>query len=142
MDDHEAACRYEELGHTAEIGVAVWAPTAPALFACAAQAMFSLLRAPAERAAAARVHTVQVDSVDVESLLVDWLSELLYLHEVTGEVYAGVRVQAWTPASLVAQVTGWPPVNPPALHIKAVTYHDLAVRQDDHGWNARIFFDI
>ena len=140
QDNHE--CEFEELGHTAEIGVRVWAPTAAELFACAARAMFSLLRVPADRSAAAVARSVTVRSMDVESLLVDWLSELLYLHEVYGEIYSAVQMREWTPGALRAQVIGWPPAGSPVLHIKAVTYHDLVVQQDAGGWSAQIYFDI
>jgi len=78
-------CDYEELEHTAEIGLRVRAATPAALFACAATGMFALIDAqPGEQRMR---HVVTIESSDAESLLVDWLSELLYWHERDGEIY-------------------------------------------------------
>ena len=81
----QQGCRYEELAHTAEVGVRVDAASADALYACAARAMFALLHMEPDRDADdVRPSTSSVESVDAESLMVDWLGELLYLHETTG----------------------------------------------------------
>ena len=106
-------CRSEELGHTAEIGFRLWAPTLPALFACAAQALFALMfgdehgrrtdSGPAPVAAPRRTHQVVVVTSDLESLLVEWLNELLYWHEATAAL---VRVEAVTVAMLPGTLPG------------------------------------
>lgn len=143
-------CTYEELGHTAEIGLRLEADTAVALFICAAQAMFRFIHPvpePAVRVSAAADDDAEwrqmtLSAGDPESLLVDWLSELLYLFETTGLIYHRYNVTTWKPTFLEATVTGVKPEQPPAMHIKAVTYHQLEVIQTPTGWQARIFFDI
>jgi SHS2 domain-containing protein len=148
-------CRSEELGHTAEIGLGVWAPTLPALFVCAAQTLFALILTGehshrAELAALApvgsRTRQVVVAAADLESLLVEWLNELLYLHEAT---QALVQVESVTlPASspdqarVEAIVVAWPLPYAPRLHVKAVTYHQLRVAPDAGGWLAEVYLDI
>lgn len=135
-------CRFEELGHTAEIGLRIQAGAPEELFACAAQAMFSLLRAPVNPEQPPRVHHVQIDAHDGESLLVDWLNELLYLHETTGAIFDECTVLRWTLTHLEAEVRGRKPLATPSLHIKAVTYHQLAITADADGWTAQVYFDI
>lgn len=139
-------CVVTELEHTAEIGLHVRAPDAPALFACTADAMFALVGLTADTGAPGTPHTVTMSAPDVESLLVDWLSELAYLYEVHGQVMTVAAIREWSPTALVAEVLGFPSTTAPTMHIKAVTYHDLRVGPDDGpddgGWIARVFFDI
>ena len=135
-------CRYEELEHTAEVGVRVDAPGADALYACAARAMFGLLQAAPDREGDAVVQRIVMESMDAESLMVDWLGELLYLHETTGMMLAACVVTAWSPVRVDADVTFAPPVEPPTMHIKAVTYHQLSVVETEAGWRADVYFDI
>ena len=143
-------CTYEELGHTAEIGLRLEADTAANLFTCAAQAMFDLIQpvlsAPLKESVAATEdsewHQVVLSADDQESLLVDWLSELLYLYETTGLVFHRYHITTWEPTFIEATVTGDKPDQPAAMHIKAITYHQLEVAQTPDNWQARIFFDI
>ncbi len=137
-----AQCTAEELDHTAEIGVRVHAETPEQLYACAALAMFALTGAQAVPDSAPTPRQVGVKATDPESLLVDWLNELLYLHEVQHEIYTACTVTAWSPTTIQATVEGRPLATPPVLHIKAVTYHLLQVRQDEKGWHAQVVFDI
>lgn len=136
----ERPCRYEELAHTAEVGLHIQAPTPAALFSCAATGMMSLLQAGPTPAS--RHYPISLTAVDTESLLVDWLNELLYLHETTGDVFTGFEITSWQPDRLEAVATGGSPARPPRLHIKAVTYHQLHVTQTAVGWTADVFFDI
>lgn len=133
-------CTFEELGHTAEVGMRVQAPTPAALFACAARAMFAIAGAHAGPPQTRRDLTVE--SFDAESLLVDWLSELLYWHEHTGEIYDQVEVTSWTPTRLRATITGSAVTAPPRLSIKAVTYYGLRVAEEAGQWVAEVYFDI
>lgn len=135
-------CVVTELEHTAEIGLHVGAPDAATLFACMAHAMFALVGLTADTMMAGTTRTVTMTAPDMESLLVDWLSELTYLYEVHGEVMQIEQIRRWTPTELVADMIGYPSSTEPIMHIKAVTYHDLAVGPTDDGWSARVFFDI
>lgn len=137
-----AACRIEELGHTAEIGLRVGAGTPQELFACAAHGMFGLLHGLTEAAAPANRRTIVVESIDRESLLVDWLNELLFLHATNGNVYGDCEVTQWSPTRLKAVLTERPPQSPPSMEIKAVTYHQVRVAEIGQEWVAEVYFDI
>ncbi len=135
-------CRFEELSHTAEIGLRIYADAPEDLFACAAQAMFSLLNAATDADQPPLVHHIRLDADDGESLLVDWLNELLYLYETTGALFTECAILRWTPTHLEAEARGRKPLTAPSIHIKAVTYHQLAVTTGDQGWTAQVYFDI
>jgi len=138
-------CQFEELAHTAEIGMCVHAPDLPALFACAAAGMFALVGVCTEDPGgvpSATSFSLTLDAVDTESLLVDFLSELVYLYDTTGVACADVEIIAWKPTSLQANARGWRPTEVPRMQIKAVTYHGLEIVAAEVGWQATVYFDI
>lgn len=136
-------CKYEELSHTSEIGLSLQADSAVDLFICTAQAMFHLIHPiPVDVLETSEWRQITISANDQESLLVDWLSELLYLYETTGLIFHRYNMVTWEPTFIEATVTGDKPGQPPAMHIKAVTYHQLDVAQTADDWQARIFFDI
>jgi len=71
------AYRYQEVEHTADRALHVWGRTLPDLFAGAARGMYSLM-ADLNGLAATERREVQLEAWDQESLLVDWLNELLF----------------------------------------------------------------
>lgn len=138
----DANCRVEELGHTAEIGLRVTADSAESLFACLAQAMFALSGAQPDRAGPPLTQTVALSAFDSQSLLVDWLSQLLYWHAITRHVFLDFTFETFSADSLSAVAVGYPLARPPQLDIKAVTYHDLQLGRVADGWQAQVYFDI
>jgi SHS2 domain-containing protein len=135
-------CLIEELGHTAEIGLRIQANVPEQLFACSAHAMFDLLRVLPDRSRPAIHQHLTIESIDGESLMVDWLNELLYLHETTGALFVDCTILRWAPTHLEANISGYPPAAPPAVHIKAATYHQLLIQATTDGWLAQVYFDI
>ena len=142
-------CTYEELGHTPEVGLRLEADSAADLFVCAAQAMFHLIhpvsfthKTSVAATDTAEWHQITLSASDPESLLVDWLGELLYLYETTGLVYHRYHVNTWERTYIEATVTGHKPDQSPARHIQAVTYHQLEVVQTADNWQAHVFFDF
>ncbi len=132
----------EELPHTSEVGLEVRAASGAGVYAGLARAMFALIGThPPPRPRFTR-RPVTLSAPDAEALLVDWLSELLYLHAVTGLIFPRCAIHVWTPTRLEAVVGGCRPARRPILDIKAVTYHDIRVAQEGEGWLGRVYFDI
>lgn len=134
---------YEELPHTADWRIRVWGATLPELFAHAAAAMAELQGA-SMAAATTMEREVRCQALDLETLLVAWLNELLYWSEVEDALYTRFVVEFAGPEAeepaLAAQVAGVPGRGPLA-HIKAVTFHELSLSQTPTGWEARVTFD-
>lgn len=85
--------------------------------------------------------TVTLEAGDVAELLAQWLRELLFLYEVEGFAYRDAAFEALSERGLRATVFGQPATRA-IREIKGVTYHDLAVRQTDGAWRARVIFDV
>ena len=132
--------RWQEIEHTADLALHVWGDDLPDLFATAARGMFSLL---VDLAAVPSTQTLQVTlaAPDVETLLVDWLNELLYLGE--GErlaAYVEFEFAVLTPTALQATVRGGA-VSEYCSYIKAATFHNLEVQVTPEGYETEIVFD-
>jgi len=85
---------------------------------------------------------IKISSPELSSLLVDFLSETLYLTQVNKEIYNNVKYKKFTDTELKAELIGQK-VERFGEDIKAVTYHSLNIRQREDGiWEATILFDI
>ena len=136
------AAHFRELDHTADLAIEVWGEDFPSLLVHAAEAMFALQGMP--RAAEQTVRRrVELDAPDRETLLVDWLNELLYLSETHGEVYTAFELAevSGTGAALRATVVGQKGY-PTKREIKAATFHDLRIVEDSGELRTRIVLDV
>lgn len=131
--------RFEEIPHTADWSFRAFGKDVRELFENAAHAIFALEGAEPGEANSARM--VQVTGIDYESLLVNWLTELLWLQESNRETYHRFEIKTLTPTALRAQIVGAPMTQLNKV-IKAVTYHNLKVEQTADGWQATIVVDV
>ncbi|MBL7183430.1 MAG: archease [Anaerolineae bacterium] len=132
--------RFEEVEHTADLAIRVYGRDMSDLFANAAYGMFALMAEPSLEESACQ-REVSLEATDYEGLLVDWLNELIYLHEVEGETYYQFAIEILSPAKLKAHVTGGP-TRSKTKAIKAATFHELEVVKTDKGYEATIVFDV
>jgi riboflavin kinase/FMN adenylyltransferase len=134
---------FEEFGHTADVGLRVRGQNLAELFVNAARGMWALIVSDIDTVEPMVTREVELDAIDPEVLLVDWLSELLYLHETEQEVYSQFIVHDISSTHLRAQAIGGP-VNGHTLrkHIKAVTFNDLSIEETSEGLTATIVFDV
>ena len=135
---------YEPLSHTADLGMLVYGRDVQELFAHAAWGMFDLI-SDASTIRPQQTITVRVEALDPEDLLVQWLSELLYLYDTQRFLSCAATFTALERTHLVATIQGEPldPVRHPIdTEIKAVTYHQIAVEQVGERWQARVIFDV
>ena len=135
---------YRVLSHTADTGIEATGDSLPSLVVELATGMFSLV-ATIEPSAAVRWTKVRVESATLEDLVVDTLSELVYLSEIEDLVFCAFRVDSSPGALAITVEAGGVPVaavEPSGPPIKAVTYHRLVVEEREHGWYGRVYFDV
>jgi len=131
---------FQEIEHTADWAFRARGRGLAQLFANAARGMFEL-QGSAGRAGNKIAREVAVGGVDRETLLVNWLNELLYLQETQQETYNCFEILEISDTNLRALVHGRPH-RPEGKLIKAVTFHGLEVRQSGDGWEATIVVDV
>jgi SHS2 domain-containing protein len=134
---------YEIIEHTADLGLRVWAPDLPGLFEEAARGLIAIMGRGSDEAD--RTEHGVVAAPDPEALLVDWLSEVLFLFEARGLVPQRVEVHITEdPWRLRAELAGSDPErfvqHGPA--VKAVTYHAIEVNVTPTGAEARVYLDV
>ena len=135
---------FEIVEHTADVGFHAWGATAAELFANAGRALMAIATDAATVACSAE-RPVEIAGHDLESLMVNWLEEVLYLFD-TGQFAArDFVVDHLTSERLRARLIGEP--RDPVRHawriiVKAITYHQIEVVQRNGRWEAAIFVDI
>jgi SHS2 domain-containing protein len=135
---------YRVLSHTADTGIEATGASLGSLIEELATGMFSLV-ATIEPSAAERWTKVSVESPTPGDLVVDSLSELIYLSETEDLVFCAFRVELSPGALAVTLESGGIPVAavvPTGPPIKAVTYHRLVVEEREEGWYGRVYFDV
>ena len=88
---------------------------------------------------------LEVQGLDYEELLVNWLSELVYLLESQQFLWADCRIEILETRQLRARLLGeFVDAERHQLQreVKAVTYHQIKVEQVDGGWRAQVFVDL
>jgi SHS2 domain-containing protein len=132
--------RFEEVEHTADLALKVHGHSLEEIFANAAYGLFSLMADLANLSASVS-REVHLGAPDRESLLVDWLNELLYLHEVEGEIYIRFEIETLSSTALSAIVWG-AKMTASKLTVKAATFHDLEIRETEGGYMTTVVFDV
>jgi SHS2 domain-containing protein len=136
--------RYETFDHTADLGVRVFGQTCEEVFANAAYALFDLLT-DLNHVRENLSYDLRVEAADREELLVRWLSELLSLSESRGYLFKKFSLSHLSRTSLRAVARGEafdPSRHKFKMEIKAVTYHQVELKEKDGKWEARVIFDI
>ncbi len=135
---------YTILEHPADLGIEAFGTTLAEAFEQAARGMMSVIvELPSVECLDSQ--NVKLEAIDIEQLLVRWLEEVLYRYD--GEKFVAVKfkVHSISQVRLSADIFGESLTagkHRTKLDIKAVTYHQLIVREDGKGGYVRIFLDI
>ncbi|MGO8789659.1 MAG: archease [Terriglobia bacterium] len=132
------------LEHTADVGFEAFGTTREEAFANAARALIYLI-VELEAIETREEVSVQVEGSDPESVLVNWLSELLYLHDAEGWLFRDFEIQRLDDHSLSAVARGEKfqrSRHQAKLLVKAITYHQLLLEHTAGGWRAQVYVDI
>ncbi len=130
----------EEIEHTADWAIRVRAQNLSALFERSAIGMFELIGGQ-QRSGDRIQRPITLQGADTETLLVAWLEELLFIQESEGVMLVRSHVQMPSDTQLLAKVEFAPEASR-SKEIKAVTYHNLEVQQNDKGYEVTIVFDV
>jgi len=135
---------YELVDHTADLGIRVWADDIKGLFEEAARAFFDIIT-DLSKVEAHLQREVVVQGSSREVLMVAWLNELLYLHEVEGLLFCDFSVAEIDEGAVTGVAGG--EVFDEGRHsiktgVKAVTYHQLEIKEQEGRWQAQVIFDI
>ncbi len=136
--------KFTAIDHTADAGIKVYGHTLSELFAHAAYGMFSTI-ANLKLVIPTISRVIEVSASDQEALLVQWLADLNFLYLTRHELYCHFAIEALNDCDLIATIQGEAvDLNRHEIHteIKAVTFHQLYIRQQQDMWESQIIFDL
>ncbi len=130
---------FSEREHTADWELEVWAPDFLGLLAQAALGMYSIsgIRLKEELR---QEREILLTALDRESMLVRFLAELMNLGEqehLGFDVYQFALEGDWLSVGMEGA-----PITSQDKEIKAVTYHNLCIRETNEGLVVNIVFDV
>ncbi len=132
---------FEEIEHTADRALRIRGRNLEELLLNAARGLLTILNPMPLTGGRTATRVIDLDALDAETLLVDWLSELAFWAETEKLVFDRFDVEQVSPTHLRAVARG---VRTERLerHVKAVTFHNLAIVQTPDGLTATVVFDV
>jgi SHS2 domain-containing protein len=144
MDIRAMKKAFEIIDHTADIGIIVYGADVEELFSNAALALFSLIT-ELENIEEKLHYNLEVSSEDGDSLLVEWLNELIYLFDTKHILFRRFDIESLTDNQLKATCYGEnfdPMKHKIKIGVKAATYHMLKLEKNGDGYKAQVILDI
>jgi SHS2 domain-containing protein len=135
---------YEYFEVEADVGVHAWGPSLGQAFAEAALAVFALIVDPSE-VDTKETREVRAQGDSPEALLVAWLNECIYVHEIEGFVVRRVDVDRCDGGVAHGVLFGEEfdrGHHRPGTLVKAATLHDVRVTEDGGRWDLRVVLDV
>lgn len=133
---------FEEVSHTADVKIRACAPTLDALFSDACDALMQVMYGNSREGGIQK--EIEIDAADIESLILDFLSEVLFVSDVEGIVFSKVKVQI-AGLHLHALLDGEPfdkRKHSVGTEVKGISYSGLSIGHDANGYMLDIIFDV
>ena len=135
---------FEYFDVAADVGVSAWGATLADAFRQCALGVFELIVEP-DQVLPREAREVRATGESREALLVNWINELLYLHDIEGFLIKQVTLPIFEEELLLAHLEG--EVVDPKRHragiiVKAATFHNLSIQEISGGWEIRLIVDV
>ena len=134
---------FEFINHTADVGIIAYGADMSQAFANAARALFSLIT-ELDDVAEVIQRDIELTATDVESLLAEWLNELVYQFDTESILFKRFDIIQFNNTRLKARGYGEKvdrSKHKLKIGVKAATYHMLKVDKGD-GCRVQVLFDI
>jgi len=136
--------KYRFINHTGDLGVEIFGQSLPQLFQYAAEAFAEIVTDP-KTVLAKETREIFLQADGIETLLIHWLNEFVYLFDTDGLIFADIEILYLDDCQVKARVRGEPfddDRHEIRTVIKSATYHQLKVSRKNGLWQARVIFDI
>ena len=136
--------KFKFLEHTADVQFQAFGKTVEEVFGNAGLAMFGSMYGG--RVKAKKTAKIKASGKDYESLLYNFLEELLVLFDGEGFFLSKIKslkITKWDGLKLEAEVVGDDAKNYEMhIDVKAITYHSMFVKQQDKNWVCQVVLDV
>ena len=131
--------KYEILEHPADLKIRAYGNSLEELFN---NILLAMTKASQPEVLDETITTkIEVRSENLENLLIDFLSEVIYQTDLNDAVYSKVEFKKLTETELEGKIFGQKIKNF-QTEIKAATWHDLEIKKINSLWQATVVFDI
>jgi len=148
MTKNENFKRFKFLEHTADVYIAAYGRTLEEAYANAGVALFEVMT-DTSKVDSKVCEKIEVEGFDKQSLLYNWLEELLYLFEVKNLVFSKIRVQSISKKNdtFILTAEAWGEPFDPQKHeqrtlVKAVTYSLMEISEENGKYVVKFVLDI
>jgi len=136
------AYQYRILPHPADIRLEIISSCKEDLFQGALEGMAYILQPDISKKSTLKKEQIEIYSLDINTLLVDFLNEVLAKSDIYDYIFDKVKIERLTDDCIKGMIEGRS-VKEFSKEIKAATYHGLNINQDKNGdWKAIVLFDI
>lgn len=137
---------FEVFPHTADVRLKVWGRTIKELFLNALKGVAFYLKPDVGelgRRAEKVKHAVSVEAVDINSLLIEFLSEVIAQADIQNAIFTSATFKKFGENFLEGEIAGFA-VEGFDKDIKAVSYHEVDIRknQDTGAYETILVFDV
>jgi len=129
---------YKFLEHTADVMFESYGKSYEEALENAAKAMFSILGNAKEK----EHFQFSVSAHDLEELSVQTLADLLAYADTHEIVLSRMKVLKFDRKACLLEIEAWGEKKRPRDAVKAVTYHEIMVKEDEKGWTIRMILDV
>jgi len=134
--------QFSILEHPADIKLKILASTKEDLFKGALEGMASIIADSQDITKEPIEKTIEIFSLEENTLLIDFLSEVLTQTDICNSVFLEIEIKELTNQKIAGKIKGWK-VKRFKEEIKAVTYHGVNIIKNKQGfWEAIILFDV
>jgi len=136
--------KYEIIDHPSDIGIIARGRTKKEAFENAAFGMMDMMF-DLSKVKPKETIKIKVEGEDIQSLLVNWLNELIYLSDAKRIMFSSYEILSFGDKMLEALVAGekiGTAKHKVKLYIKAATYNQIDIVKIKSGYSIKIIFDV
>lgn len=133
---------FEEISHTADVKIRARALTIDALFTDAFLALMQVMYGTDRKVGI--IKEIRIESDTIESLLCDFLSEVLFIAEVNGLVFsrADITIDGLHLSAVLIGESFDALRHSSGTEVKGISYSGLVIQKDANGYMLDIIFDV
>ena len=133
---------FEEISHTADVKIRARAPTLDALFTEAFLALMQVVYGTDRKLGIRK--EIRIESDTIESLVSDFLSEVLFIAEVEGLVFsqAEITIEGMHLTAVLMGESFDPVRHSSGTEVKGISYSGLVIQKEANGYMLDILFDV
>jgi len=133
---------FEEISHTADVKIRAHALTLEALFIDAFLALMQVVYGTDRKEGT--IKEIQLESDNIESLICDFLSEVLFIAEVEGLVFsrADITIEDLHLTAVLYGESFDPARHSSGTEVKGISYSGLIIQKNANGYMLDVLFDV